>query len=228
MKWQSIPTFIDYHQEWSQSLCVTTTCRSNHLEIFIWLQFSCSINGKWPGRWVDWLHNMFVFSLTQVPVVHWILRISSCRLDVSKCYQLLIYDMGVYSRLRRCVLHCVHLCVLWMFMCVFYVLCVVSIDMLVISVVYTHLLITQNVLNLFLRMIIFIILSLCSVPGWAECSSHTQHQQLPSKTWKETQIHGFSGHRRVHCCQEHVPANTWHIKRLWRIRWSHTQLEDVW
>jgi len=53
-------------------------------------------------------------------------------------------------------------------MCVFYVLYVVSIDMLVISVVYTHLLITQNVLNLFLRMIIFIILSLCSVPGWAE------------------------------------------------------------
>jgi len=108
----------------------------------------------------------FVFSLTQVPVVHWILRVGSRRLNVSKCCQLLAYDMEAHSRLWRCVLHCVHLCVLWMFMCMFYVLYVVSIDMLVISLVYTHLLITQNVSNLFLRMIIFIVLYLCSVPGW--------------------------------------------------------------
>ena len=80
--------------------------------------------------------------------------------------------------MKVCVALCTLVYVVNVHVCVFYVLYVVSIDLLVISVVYTHLLITQNVLNLFLRMIIFIILSLCSVPGWAESNSHAHTQQL--------------------------------------------------
>jgi len=119
-------------------------------------------------------------------------------------------------------------------MYVFYVLYVVSIDMLVITVVYTHLLITQNVLNPFLRMIIFIILSLCSVPGWAESNTHAHTQQLLQKHGKKhkfmvflqliTTKYVYTTHDTstiVDCKQHHIT-----LSEYWYSRW-HLQITTL-
>jgi hypothetical protein len=78
-------------------------------------------------------------------------------------------------------------------MCVFYVLYVVSIDMLVITVVYTHLLITQNVLNLFLRMIIFIIL-----PGTTDTLYYTANNNNTQYRYKWSIGKQYTHHKTYH------------------------------